>query len=195
MHQPNPGAPKKVELALRRRDALAFRLRGATYEQVADKLKDKYRAEGMEFSPRYGKQQARRDIMAALAETYADTKAEAATLIALNRERIAALLTVYWPKALSGDYNALEHVLGLMGKEEMLLGIHKGNGIAVEASVETNGEAGTTEARVSVWLPYNGRDDLVVPVALPDDVAAQIGQAQEVAPEQEGEPDHAAQEE
>lgn len=110
----NPGrttlpAVGDVNAAIRARQALALRLAGATYEQIA-------RTCGYAG----GKASAYKAVQRELARYRAPEIAEA---LELELMRLDAYLTVYHPKALAGDGWSLDRCLRISERRAKLLGM------------------------------------------------------------------------
>ncbi len=135
MYQPNPAAPQKLRIAERRKMALALRIQGGSYRQIAENLKA-WAASGAEgsvgFPKGYSEGLAYRDVMDELKKLNA-AKAEVAEEVRrLELERLDALFAVYWPKAGKGDYAALDRILEIMAARARYLNLYQGGSRTIE---------------------------------------------------------------
>lgn len=95
----------------RRRKAIALRLAGAQYEQIAEQLGYNDRAH------------AYNDIKRSLEQNIKEGSADAETLRELNRLRMERLLVVAWGQAMAGDQKAMETSRRLLESMNRMYGI------------------------------------------------------------------------
>lgn len=95
----------------RRRKAIALRLAGAQYEQIAEQLGYANR------------QAAREDIRRSLEQNLKEGSADGETLRELNRLRMERLLVVAWNQAMNGDQKAMETARRLIESINKMYGI------------------------------------------------------------------------
>ena len=95
----------------RRRKAIALRLAGAQYEQIAEQLGYADRAA------------AYNDIKRSLEQNIKEGSADAETLRELNRLRMERLLVVAWGQAMAGDQKAMETSRRLLESMNRMYGI------------------------------------------------------------------------
>lgn len=95
----------------RRRKAIALRLAGAQYEQIAEQLGYNDRAH------------AYNDIKRSLEQNIKEGSADAETLRELNRLRMERLLVVAWGQAMTGDQKAMETSRRLLESMNRMYGI------------------------------------------------------------------------
>lgn len=102
---------KDAVSALRRRQALALRAAGASYDQIADKL---------EFSDRSG---AYRCVEAVMTELREQTLEDAARVRRLEAVRLDEMTLALWPNVRKGDTSAINAALRVMDRRAKLFGL------------------------------------------------------------------------
>jgi hypothetical protein len=110
------GSQRKVELAERRVIALELRKQGGTYRQIAEQIKQVTDDDGNLRWPKYSEAQAHRDVMNVLKALNEKAQQEAEHIKGLEIERIDALWSSYFPKAMNGDYASFDRCMALMDK-------------------------------------------------------------------------------
>jgi hypothetical protein len=100
----------------RRTIALELRKQGGTYRQIAEQIKQIADDDGNPRWPKYSEAQAHRDVMAILKALNARAEAEAEHIKAMELERLDALWSSYFPKAMNGDYASFDRCMTLMDK-------------------------------------------------------------------------------
>jgi hypothetical protein len=118
-HDPdaNPGAPIKVTIAERQVKALTLRKQGASYRNIAEEMK---KIPGT--SPRYGADQAYRDVMAALHRLMEKQTELAKENLRLDLERLDVLFVKPYEMAKKGDLFAIKACLDILDRRAKLLG-------------------------------------------------------------------------
>jgi hypothetical protein len=131
MADPNsPTAPVRVATAERQNLALALRKQGGSYRKIADVLSKR---DGI--SDRYSPDQAYRDVMAGLKRLNEKSLELADEIRRLELERLDDLHAVYWPKAMKGDYHALDRILAMMDKRGRYLDLFKAADTKIDMTV------------------------------------------------------------
>ena len=102
---------QRAATAERRRKAIALRLAGAQYEQIAEQLGYANR------------QAAREDIRRSLEQNIKEGSADGETLRELNRLRMERLLVVAWQQAMNGDSKAMEAARRMIESMNRMYGI------------------------------------------------------------------------
>jgi hypothetical protein len=124
---------RRIEAAEKRREALKLRKAGATYDQIAERLK---------YANRSGAQKA------VMAELRALPRDDAKEVLQLEIERLDAMLLAYWPGVMKGNVRSGEIVVRLMERRSKLLGldavesIQRGDGAQDATSMLTSLSAG-----------------------------------------------------
>lgn len=103
---------REVELTKRRSQAVALKLGGATWQQIADQLG---------YSDRGA---ACKDVSRALEQSRAELRENAEELRTLQHERYQRLLMAVWPMAVQGDLRANEQAARLVDRITNLLGLN-----------------------------------------------------------------------
>lgn len=106
----SPTATRRAVAAERRKQAVALRIAGATFEQIGERL-------GIT------KQAAYDTVVKALDETRTATAESAETLRHMELQRLDALQTALWSDAIKGDVQVVDRVLKVMARRAQLLGL------------------------------------------------------------------------
>ena len=106
---PKQGA-KTAEIEIRRAQAMRLRLRGMTYRAIAAEL-------GVNEKTAFG------DVAAVLERTREEANEDAGRAIAMEVERLDALIASAWPSVESGDTAAIETARRLGESRRKLLGL------------------------------------------------------------------------
>ena len=106
----SPTASRRTAAAERRKQAVALRIVGATFEQIGERI-------GV------SKQAAFEMVSKALEETRALTAESADALRQIELQRLDALQTALWSDAIKGDVQAIDRVLKVMTRRAQLTGI------------------------------------------------------------------------
>lgn len=106
----SPNASRRAAAAERRKQAVALRIAGATFEQIGERL-------GIT------KQAAFDTVSKALEDTRATTAESAETLRQMELQRLDALQTALWSDAVKGDVQAVDRVLKVMLRRSQLIGL------------------------------------------------------------------------
>lgn len=117
-------SPRRIEAAERRRQALRLRIRGASFDDIAEQV-------GLAG----GKGSACRVVQEALAEI---GREEAEELRALELYRLDELHRAVWSKALRGNLAAVDRVLKIMERRAKLCGLDEQT-LTVEPVAEPGG--------------------------------------------------------
>lgn len=128
--------PAKVRAVERRRDALALRRSGATYQQIGERL-------GVAVST------AHTAVQNALAGVADESDGAARELRALELERLDELQRSVWPEATRGGLAAIDRALKIMERRARLLGL--------DAPARQSLETGHDVPAIQVYIPDNGR--------------------------------------
>jgi hypothetical protein len=97
--------------AARRKQAIALKLAGLTYEQIADRL---------EYSSR---QAAQKDLVRALATALTDLGRTAEEFRELELQRLDRLQAAAWPLAMNGNLHAINTCRQIINDRRQLLGL------------------------------------------------------------------------
>jgi hypothetical protein len=110
-----------LSTAQRRRDVLQLREAGATYEAIADALREKYGADRLpeHWSERY----AHKDVKRELKKVQGECRESAETVRDMELRRLDRMLRGLWPDAVEGDTQAIDRVLKIMARRADLLGL------------------------------------------------------------------------
>ena len=114
---------RKVKAAIREAEAVRLRLEGASYREIADLL-------GYQ-----GPSGAFRAVERGLSKLCPVERIE--LLRRMELSRLDRLMRALWPKALQGDYGAIDRVLAIMARRAKLLGL---DAPAKASFVTPNGE-------------------------------------------------------
>lgn len=117
---PNPAAPAKVRRIEREAMALTLRKQGGSYRKIAQVLSQR-----PDIKPSYSERDAYGDVMNALDRLNQQAAEAVETVRRLEVERLDELLSVFWPKALKGDYAAVDRILSMMERRARLLGLNQ----------------------------------------------------------------------
>lgn len=110
---------QQIALAQRRQNALALRLQGGTYREIAQTMR-----EGDMAGPKYDHTQAYDDVAHCLKEIRETTREDAEQLIVLEEQRLDALIMSLWQRVIDfNDYFALDRLLRILEMRWKLLGI------------------------------------------------------------------------
>ncbi len=101
---------QKITTAERRRQAVALRLSGATYESIGETI-------GVSTPAAF------KLVKTALEKLAKDTETDAVPLRELELQRLDRLQFGLWAKAQKGDLNAVDRALKIMERRAKLLGI------------------------------------------------------------------------
>ena len=101
-------SPRRVEAALKQRQALELRIAGRTWQEIADHVG---------YSNHSGAIAA---VKSALSKTLQEPADE---LRALMKERYEKMIQVYWPSLIRGDISSGKLCLSTMAAERELLGL------------------------------------------------------------------------
>jgi len=102
---------QRAKTAQRRAQAIALRLAGASYEQIAQQLG--YASRSAAYT----------DIDRALRKGLAEQERDGALLRQQELERLDRLQAGIWPRAISGDYRAADTALRIIDRRCKLLGL------------------------------------------------------------------------
>lgn len=141
--------------AERRRKAIALRLAGAQYEQIAEQLG--YADRGS----------AAKDIQRCLEQNIKEGSSDAETLRELNRLRMERLMVVAWQQAMNGDQKAMETTRRLIESMNRMYGI----GTTMRVEHITIDAVDAEIARLQEKLADNDRRLGVLPAGTPATVA------------------------
>lgn len=114
-----PAAPAKLRAAERRQMALALRLQGGSYRQIAEQLR-----KNPAVPDTYSVSTAYEDVMAELRRLNTRNAELADETRRLELERLDQLHARYWGKALAGDLICLDRVLNIMNRRAQYLGLY-----------------------------------------------------------------------
>lgn len=154
----------KIHLMERRRQALQFRLSGATYDDIANAVRSSY----PQGTPaKYDRVSAYQDVQAELKDLAKVLGETREAVRQLEMERLDALLFALWHSAKEGDDQAIDRVLKIMSRRASLMGLDAPSKVA-----ETDPEGGALPARA---IFVGGSE------------AAFIGALQQLSPPPEGE--------
>lgn len=106
----SPTAPRRVLAAERKRQAVALRVAGATYDQIGRQL-------GIT------KQSVRDLVVKALDETLAKTAESAEQLRELECQRLDAMRAALWPDAMKGDEQKIDRLIRISARFAALMGL------------------------------------------------------------------------
>ena len=120
----SPTAPRRTETAERKRQAVALRIAGATFEQIGERL-------GI------SKQAAHGLVVKALEATNKQTAETAEQLRAIELQRLDALQAALWADAMRGDEQKVDRVLRVMQRRAALLGLDAPARQEIAQTIET----------------------------------------------------------
>ena len=112
MPRNNTTSPAKIAAAARRREAVALRMTGQTYAEIAA-------AFGV------SRQQAHRLVTAEIAHMAAEAQEVTDGLRALELDRLDAAQVAIWDMAMRGDFGAIDRFLKLSARRCALLGLDR----------------------------------------------------------------------
>lgn len=136
-------APARAAALEKQAKALELRRAGLGFEEIGRQL-------GI------GKSQAHRYVVKALADARAQIRASADELKSEDLSRLDAMLTGLWPRARKGEAVAVDRVLKIMERKARMLGLDAPTRTALEGGGE-GAPPIVSEARVSIYIPDNGR--------------------------------------
>lgn len=113
---------RKLDLAVRRQQALKLRLAGVSLESIAEKLGYAH------------KSNASKDIRGAIKEIYREAAEEVRTL---ELERLDRIMFAVWQKAIAGDSAAIDRVLRIMDRRAQYLGLDSPKETSVEVKSDS----------------------------------------------------------
>lgn len=127
---PEEGKPTPPELPdpldERRAQALGMKLAGLSYRMIGQQL-------GISH------QQAFRDVSQATAELAAQRLEQTEHYVAIELARLDRLLMVVWPKAMRGEYAALDRALRILERIARLLGLDAPTKVAIDGKITLEG--------------------------------------------------------
>ena len=115
---------RRTETAERKRQAVALRIAGATFEQIGERL-------GI------SKQAAHGLVVKALEATNKQTAETAEQLRAIELQRLDALQAALWADAMRGDEQKVDRVLRVMQRRAALLGLDAPARQEIAQTIET----------------------------------------------------------
>jgi TolA-binding protein len=118
MPRPNDDLLKTAE---RRRDVLQLREAGATYEAIADALREKYGADRLPSG--WDSLYAAKDVKRELKKVQRQNAETAESVREIELRRLDRMLRGLWPDAVQGDTQAIDRVLRIMKRRADLLGL------------------------------------------------------------------------
>lgn len=134
------GSKRQIELAQRRQNALALRLQGGSYREIAEAIRE---AEVPGAGPKYSHTAAYDDVMFVLREIRAQTREDAEELVTLEEQRLDAIIASLWARVIeNNDYFALDRLLAVMDRRWRLLGIGAPQKVALTDPTGTKEYAG-----------------------------------------------------
>lgn len=104
---------RTIASAERRAKAMALRLAGYNYQQIADKIRASH-------GGAYSKSMAFKDIEKSIDQLVIEP---AVRVLELNLGRLAAAMTAVWPAVMEGDVQAIAAMLKIMEREARYLGL------------------------------------------------------------------------
>lgn len=138
-----PHSPEhKITTAQRRRRVVELRRKGHTYREIANRIEAEHGPEALPKS--WGRSYVGQDLRRALQRVQSDLDEEAADLVRLELDRLNALQSSLWAKAMAGKLGAVDRILSIMRRRAKYLGLDSPE--EIRAKVERGD--GTED-----WLP------------------------------------------
>ena len=103
---------KKLNISLRYRKILDYRLAGLSFQQILQKLKQEFGENNL--PQRYSERHVCRDLKRYLKKINTQDKQDLIEAKDLYQQRLNFLLNTLWPKACDGDYGAIDRTLRII---------------------------------------------------------------------------------
>ena len=139
MEDPPRGSnAERLTTAERRREVLRLRKAGATYEAVADTLRERHGAEALPNG--WGRAYAAKDVSRELQKLRSVNEETAEDLRALEVERLDRMLRGLWEDAADGDTDAVSAALRVQKRRAKLLGLDAAERVEIDQNVNVRAE-------------------------------------------------------
>jgi hypothetical protein len=109
-----------LETADRRAYVLEYRRGGMKYRDIAAKMERQF---GDRLPKGWDERYAYKDVKRSLEAIKQDISEDAAAVRTMELERLDSLLLALWPRAIAGDYKAVDRVLKIMERRARYLGL------------------------------------------------------------------------
>jgi hypothetical protein len=138
-------AAVKIRIAERRAMALELRKQGGTFRQIAEQLAGR---DGV--SVKYDESHAFRDIQAELARLNTENQELVREIRDLELLRLDAMLCIYWPKAMEGDYQAFDRVLAILDRHARIFGFYQDTAFQATTRLNAAGKVALAGPQVTL---------------------------------------------
>jgi hypothetical protein len=129
-----PSDVQQLTTAKRRKEVIQLREAGATWQAIADTIKNRHGADAL--PKHWSKRYAHKDFHRALGKVQDEVKDRARTVREMELRRLRRMQRGLWQDATSGDTDAARTVVKLMKRRAALLGLDEPDELDVSASAD-----------------------------------------------------------